>query len=183
MIPIWSKSDGIDKNAQVFFHKNSLSSGSQWPSGLWETCWLKGPTCGALCQSSAEESEGGGGLLYQHDYYYLCVLPKIRFFPKGIAYYYFLPQIGRDSLPPGFRKNALAGWMGGRTDSRSVGRSVRLSGCQAAPFCYSAYSMLPSTLQDQWSPALTISKVLLSISSLLTDCNPNDPLVQCLRRN
>ena len=32
-------------------------------------------------------------------------------------------------------------------------------------------------VEDQWSPALTISKVLLSISSLLTDCNPNDPLV------
>ena len=32
-------------------------------------------------------------------------------------------------------------------------------------------------VQDQWSPALTISKVLLSISSLLTDPNPNDPLV------
>eukprot|EP00435_Cladocopium_sp_Y103_P062471 s466_g24.t1 len=31
--------------------------------------------------------------------------------------------------------------------------------------------------KDQWSPALTISKVLLSISSLLTDPNPNDPLV------
>jgi ubiquitin-conjugating enzyme E2 D/E len=32
-------------------------------------------------------------------------------------------------------------------------------------------------LKDQWSPALTISKVLLSICSLLTDCNPDDPLV------
>ena len=32
-------------------------------------------------------------------------------------------------------------------------------------------------LQSQWSPALTISKVLLSISSLLTDPNPNDPFV------
>ena len=32
-------------------------------------------------------------------------------------------------------------------------------------------------LKDQWSPALTISKVLLSISSLLTDPNPKDPLV------
>uniref|UniRef100_A0A6C0AWK2 UBC core domain-containing protein n=1 Tax=viral metagenome TaxID=1070528 RepID=A0A6C0AWK2_9ZZZZ len=32
-------------------------------------------------------------------------------------------------------------------------------------------------LKDQWSPALTISKVLLSICSLLTDANPNDPLV------
>lgn len=32
-------------------------------------------------------------------------------------------------------------------------------------------------LKNQWSPALTISKVLLSILSLLTDANPNDPLV------
>lgn len=32
-------------------------------------------------------------------------------------------------------------------------------------------------LKDQWSPALTINKVLLSISSLLTDPNPHDPLV------
>ena len=32
-------------------------------------------------------------------------------------------------------------------------------------------------LKDQWSPALTISKVLLSLSSLLTDANPDDPLV------
>jgi ubiquitin-conjugating enzyme E2 D len=32
-------------------------------------------------------------------------------------------------------------------------------------------------LKEQWSPALTICKVLLSISSLLTDPNPDDPLV------
>jgi ubiquitin-conjugating enzyme E2 D/E len=32
-------------------------------------------------------------------------------------------------------------------------------------------------LKNQWSPALTISKVLLSICSLLTDPNPSDPLV------
>ena len=31
-------------------------------------------------------------------------------------------------------------------------------------------------LKNQWSPALTISKVLLSICSLLTDPNPDDPL-------
>jgi len=31
-------------------------------------------------------------------------------------------------------------------------------------------------LKTQWSPALTISKVLLSICSLLTDPNPKDPL-------
>ena len=34
-------------------------------------------------------------------------------------------------------------------------------------------------LKDQWSPALTISKVLLSICSLLTDCNPG---AGCKRR-
>lgn len=32
-------------------------------------------------------------------------------------------------------------------------------------------------LKDQWSPALTIGKVLLSICSLLTDANPKDPLM------
>jgi len=31
-------------------------------------------------------------------------------------------------------------------------------------------------LKDQWSPALSTSTVLLSICSLLTDPNPNDPL-------
>ena len=35
-------------------------------------------------------------------------------------------------------------------------------------------------LNTNWSPALTISKLLLSISSLLTDPNPNDPLVQSI---
>ena len=34
-------------------------------------------------------------------------------------------------------------------------------------------------LKDQWSPALTISKVLLSVCSLLTDPNPSaSPLLQ-----
>ena len=32
-------------------------------------------------------------------------------------------------------------------------------------------------LKGEWSPALTISKVLLSICSLLADPNPDDPLV------
>ncbi|MCO5548322.1 hypothetical protein L7F22_001779 [Adiantum nelumboides] len=32
-------------------------------------------------------------------------------------------------------------------------------------------------LKDNWSPALTISNVLLSICSLMTDANPYDPLV------
>ena len=32
-------------------------------------------------------------------------------------------------------------------------------------------------LKDQWSPALTMTKVLLSLTSLLCDPNPKDPLV------
>ncbi|KAI3956616.1 hypothetical protein MKW92_034345 [Papaver armeniacum] len=32
-------------------------------------------------------------------------------------------------------------------------------------------------LKEQWNPALTVFKVLLSICSLLTDPNPDDPLV------
>ncbi|EDV57334.1 ubiquitin-conjugating enzyme E2-24 kDa [Drosophila erecta] len=35
-------------------------------------------------------------------------------------------------------------------------------------------------LKENWSPALTISKILLSICSLLTDCNPRDPLVNSI---
>ncbi|GAB2284822.1 Ubiquitin-conjugating enzyme E2 11 [Dionaea muscipula] len=37
-------------------------------------------------------------------------------------------------------------------------------------------------LKEQWSPALTLSKVLLSICSLLTDPNPDDPLVPEIAR-
>ena len=33
-----------------------------------------------------------------------------------------------------------------------------------------------SILKSEWSPALTIAKVLLSIQSLLSDPNPEDPL-------
>ena len=32
-------------------------------------------------------------------------------------------------------------------------------------------------LKDKWSPALTVSKLLLSISSLMHEPNPDDPLV------
>lgn len=32
-------------------------------------------------------------------------------------------------------------------------------------------------LKDNWSPAITVAKLLLSISSLLSDPNPYDPLV------
>lgn len=37
-------------------------------------------------------------------------------------------------------------------------------------------------LKHNWSPALTISNVLLSICSLLSDPNPNDPLVPDIAR-
>lgn len=37
-------------------------------------------------------------------------------------------------------------------------------------------------LKEKWSPALTIAKVLLSISSLLTEPNPTDPLVPAIAK-
>ena len=68
--------------------------------------------------------------------------------------------------------------------------SIRLSICLRCIFKTKIFH--PNTIQvvgfvldilkDSWSPALTMSKVLLSICSLMDDPNPDDPLVPSIAK-
>ena len=49
-------------------------------------------------------------------------------------------------------------------------------------YTYKLFPLHESAAKNEWSPALTISKVLLSICSLLDDPNPDDPLVPEIAR-
>ncbi|KIK63953.1 hypothetical protein GYMLUDRAFT_107344, partial [Collybiopsis luxurians FD-317 M1] len=66
------------------------------------------------------------------------------------------------------------------TAPRVMFKTRRAASCRSASIISERGDLCIDILKNNWSPALSLFKVLLSISSLLTDPNPRDPLVSSI---